>query len=138
MNGSDRSTISTKQYKNMKKTHLLLVAAFMFVSSFSYGQLAVGLKAGLNFNSSSVDGATGGASAADVASTSTGFHFGAYAVAKLGPIGLQPEIYYSVQGSDMSFGNIKGTVTSNYVQIPILLRLNMLKVLNFQMKKWRH
>jgi hypothetical protein len=114
----------------MKKTILLLATGVLLVTFNANAQIGFGVKAGLNFNSASIDAASGGASASDVASTSTGYHFGVFSVIKLGPIGIQPEVYYSVQGMDISVNGAKQAVTSNYVQIPILARLSFLKIIN--------
>ncbi|SHK51715.1 Outer membrane protein beta-barrel domain-containing protein [Reichenbachiella agariperforans] len=106
---------------------LLLVALVSFESK---AQLELGVKAGLNFNSASVDAAQAGQSYNDVADTRTGYHFGGYAHIKLGPLGIQPEVYYSVQGADVTVDGAKGAINSNYVQVPILVRFNFLKMFN--------
>ncbi|PIB34789.1 hypothetical protein BFP72_04900 [Reichenbachiella sp. 5M10] len=106
---------------------LMLVALVSFDSA---AQLELGVKAGLNFNSATVDAVSNGASYDDVADTRTGYHFGAYAHIKLGPIGIQPEAYYSVQGADISVDGAKGAINSNYLQIPVLVRFNFLKMFN--------
>jgi len=101
----------------MKKITLLLVIGALFMATASQAQLTVGLKGGLNFNSADV-------SDVDV-DKKTGYHFGAYAVIKAGPIGIQPEAYFSVQSLSTSGDDID----LSYVQVPILLRLGILKVL---------
>lgn len=103
----------------MKKITLLLVVGALFIATASQAQLTVGLKGGLNFNS------------ADVSDTGinpdnkTGYHFGAYAVIKAGPIGIQPEAYFSAQ----SLGTSGDDIDLSYIQVPLLLRLGILKVL---------
>lgn len=103
----------------MKKITLLLVIGALFMATASQAQVTVGLKGGLNFNSADVDGL-----GTDV-DNKTGYHFGAYAVIKAGPIGIQPEAYFSVQ----SLGTGGDDIDLSYVQVPILLRLGILKVL---------
>ncbi|SMD37044.1 Outer membrane protein beta-barrel domain-containing protein [Reichenbachiella faecimaris] len=103
----------------MKKITLLLVIGALFMTTASQAQLTVGLKGGLNFNSADVDGL-----ATDV-DNKTGYHFGAYAVIKAGPIGIQPEAYFSVQ----SVSTDADDYDLSYIQVPILLRLGLLKVL---------
>lgn len=101
----------------MKKITLLLVVGALFVATSSQAQVSLGLKGGLNFNSADVKGG-------DIDSK-TGYHFGAYAVVKLGPIGLQPEAYFSVQNLEADGDG----VDLSYIQVPVLLRLGILKVL---------
>ncbi|MEP2026724.1 MAG: porin family protein [Reichenbachiella sp.] len=103
----------------MKKITLLLVIGALFMATASQAQLTVGLKGGLNFNSADVDGLS------TEVDNKTGYHFGAYAVVKAGPIGIQPEAYFSVQNLSTDAGDID----MSYVQVPILLRLGILKVL---------
>ncbi|UXP32332.1 PorT family protein [Reichenbachiella agarivorans] len=100
------------------------------VSVDASAQIELGVKAGLNFNSASIDAASNGGSVKDVADTRTGYHFGAYAVIALGPLALQPEAYYSVQGADIDVNGAKGAINSNYLQVPVLLRFNFLKMFN--------
>lgn len=101
----------------MKKISLLLVVAALFMVSAAQAQLSVGLKGGLNFNSADVSGG-------DVDSK-TGYHIGAYAVIKAGPIGIQPEAYFSVQNLSTDADDYD----LSYIQVPVLLRLGILKVL---------
>lgn len=102
----------------MKKITLLLVIGALFMATASQAQLTVGLKGGLNFATADV---TGGV---DV-DNKTGYHFGAYSVIKLGPIGIQPEAYFSVQNLSSDVGDYD----LSYLQVPVLLRLGILKVL---------
>lgn len=101
----------------MKKITLLLVVGTLFIATASHAQLTVGLKGGLNFVTADVDGV-------DV-DNKTGYHIGAYAVIKAGPIGIQPEAYFSVQNLSSDVGDYD----ISYIQIPVLLRLGILKVL---------
>ena len=71
----------------MKKTILLLATGVLLVTFNANAQIGFGVKAGLNFNSASIDAASGGASASDVASTSTGYHFGVFS-SGIGRFGL--------------------------------------------------
>lgn len=101
----------------MKKITLLLVVGTLFIATASQAQLTVGLKGGLNFATADVTGV-------DV-DNKTGYHFGAYAVVKAGPIGIQPEAYFSVQ----NLSSDAGDYDLSYLQVPVLLRLGILKVL---------
>lgn len=102
----------------MKKLTLLVLTT-LFVAFTAEAQLSLGLKGGLNFNSADVSG--GGID------SKTGYHFGAYAVVKAGPIGIQPEAYFSVQNLSSNAGDYD----LSYIQVPILLRLGFAKVLYF-------
>ena len=105
---------------------LLIISAFCLGAVFTSKAQGVGfgIKGGVNLASLSGDGVTD-------ASNRTGIHFGAYARVKLGGIGLQPEAYYSAQGAEVSFANVKQAVDANYLNIPILLRFNPVPILNF-------
>lgn len=103
----------------MKKITLLLVVGTFFLATASYAQVSLGVKGGLNFNSADVSG--GGID------SKTGYHIGAYAVVKAGPIGIQPEAYFSVQNLSADGGDYD----LSYIQVPILLRLGFAKILYF-------
>ncbi|MEO9966234.1 MAG: porin family protein [Reichenbachiella sp.] len=101
----------------MKKITLLLVVGTLFLATATQAQVSFGLKGGLNFSTADVDGLS--------VDSKTGYHFGAYAVIKAGPIGIQPEAYFSAQklsadGEDVDL---------SYIQVPILLRLGFAKIL---------
>lgn len=102
-----------------------LVAVMCLAAASTFGQgVAVGLKAGMNFAKIDQSGIS--------ASSKTGFHFGGYATIKLPiGIGLQPEAYYSVQGSETSIAAAKAEISTNYLQVPILLRFSPVPVLSF-------
>lgn len=116
--------------KKMQLSALLAFVLVAMVSLESKAQIELGVKAGLNFNSASVDAAQGGGSAREVADTRTGYHFGAYGVINLGPIGIQPEAYFSAQGADVTISGAEGAIKTNYLQVPILVRFNFLKMFN--------
>lgn len=97
--------------------------------SFAQG-LELGLRGGANFDYSSLKIATSGGSFSEVSQSRTGYLFGAYTAIKTGLLTIQPEIYYSVQGSDVTLDGATGAIKSNYLQIPILFRFNFLKLLN--------
>lgn len=113
----------------MKKVCVLLI---LIISAFGsvYAQVELGVRAGLNFNSNSVGIASDGLNPIDVAGSKTGFHFGGYASFNLGLLSIQPEAYYSVQGSDITVEAVNGAINSNYLQVPVLVRLNFVKILN--------
>lgn len=105
----------------MKKI-LVMGALCLFTAGTLMAQgVGVGIKGGLNFASLDAD---------TDASSRTGIHFGAYAkVMPTDKFGVQAELFYSVQGAS-DFGNVKATVDANYVNIPILLRISPVPILN--------
>ncbi|MFY0628138.1 MAG: PorT family protein [Reichenbachiella sp.] len=111
----------------MKKTLLIIAIALLGVSNYSMAQLSLGIKGGVNLSTASIDL---GGSAGSTIDGRTGYHFGIYSVIKLGPIGIQPEAFYSVQGADVTASGVTNAVEAGYLQVPVLVRLNFLKVLN--------
>lgn len=109
------------------KRILLIALLGVGVSFASKAQLSLGIKGGANLSASNIDL---NASASSTISGRTGYHFGAYAVIKLGPIAIQPEALYSVQGADVTTSGVTSAVEAGYLQVPVLVRLNFLKVLN--------
>lgn len=110
----------------MKKLCVLAAMSLLIVFSSNAQGIGFGIKGGLNMASLSGDNLS-------EASNRTGMHFGAYVKIKMGGIGLQPEAYYSVQGTKLTSGTIKETIDANYLNIPVLLRFSPVPVLNFHL-----
>ncbi|MCA6078854.1 porin family protein [Fulvivirga sedimenti] len=92
---------------------LLLLA----VSFTSFGQAGFGVKGGVNFANINID----------EASSRTGYHFGVFGDIPLGDhFAIQPEVLFSTQGAKIA----DTEVDFGYVNIPILLRLKLVKILN--------
>ncbi len=106
----------------MKRIGVLAAICLLVVFTSQAQSVGVGVKGGLNMST---------LSDLDNSSTKTGFHFGGYVRLKLGGIGLQPEVYYSGQGSKIDAGAVKESIDTKYVNIPVLLRFNPVPVLNF-------
>lgn len=107
----------------MKKTIIVCALCVLSMSTVFAQGFGVGLKGGLNF--SSIDGIEDN-------SSRTGFHFGAYGRVNLTKsLGIQGEALYSIQGSKATIGNVKETIDANYLNVPILLRISPLPILNF-------
>lgn len=106
----------------MKKT-IILCAVCLFSASTVFAQgFGVGIKGGLNF--ASLDGVSNN-------SSRTGIHFGAYAKVMVNDkFGIQGEAFYSVQGSETTVATVKQTIDANYINIPILLRISPVPILN--------
>jgi hypothetical protein len=112
--------------KPFLKSVSLSVALVGLVATGAMAQFSLGLKAGLN-----VANQTYSMSGISISPSSlTGFHGGLWANFKFGKFGLQPEAYYSTQGSSLSSGGVTSTNKFNYINIPILLRYNITNFLN--------
>lgn len=121
----------------MKRTAaVILVIVLMALSSTAWA--GVGFKGGLNFTKWTGDdwGDT------DEFNWKMGFKLGAFATFPLSPImTVQPEVYFATNGweadvtlMDMGGGVLgEGTIstTMNYLEIPVLLKLNMDTGMNF-------
>lgn len=115
--------ICTINKKNLiMKKFFLSIAFFICLAIYSNVNaqgLGVGIKAGVNFANQSIT---------DISTSSrTGFHAGAYAVIAFSEKwGIQPELIYSAQGSELP----NETSEFNYMSIPILLRWKLASVLS--------
>lgn len=107
---------------------VVLVALFIGFSTgaFAQAQFSVGLKGGLNFANLDVT------SVKNTYDNRTGYHVGAFALIKFANIGVQPEVIFSQQGSEIKVTG--GTVKSNfsYMNIPIMIKLYTVAGLNIQ------
>jgi hypothetical protein len=104
----------------MKKLSVLFLVLFMF-SFVAYGQMQIGLKAGLNI--SNLSGSDAGSP-----DSRTGFAGGAYFMYQFSPMfAIQPEAYYTMKGAKQK-GTESGytytaTLSLDYIEIPVLLKL---------------
>jgi hypothetical protein len=106
----------------MKKSFVLLL--FLGASAAAHAGIGLGLKAGANFATQNASGV----SAPDF-KTKTGFLGGVYANVFFGKtIGIQPEVLFSQKGAKISDIDITNNIT--YIDIPILLRIRFLKILD--------
>lgn len=97
----------------MKKNILVLLLAVVCVTT--HAQLNIGVKAGLNRY----------ALTGDDQSYKNAFHFGAFAQIPVKEmLVIQPELLFSAEGNGFEENNIKSEQHLNYVNIPIMLRLN--------------
>ena len=105
----------------MKKTVLTLTLLTLALTIFSQAKLDIGLKAGVNLSEVTVEGkSTDGV---------TSLHGGVYVLAKLGNIGIQPEVLFSKQGSKVVGGE---KIDLSYVNVPVMLKIYLPLGLNFQ------
>ncbi len=106
----------------MKKTLLLLCVLTM--TGFAYGQAKVefGLKAGANFANPEIENVN--------SESITSFHGGAFFLVKIANIGIQPEVLYSSQGSQVSGA---ADINLDYINIPVMAKFYLPLGINFQL-----
>ena len=114
----------------MKKLKQLFTLAVMMViaqASFGQAQLALGLKAGLNF-------ANVNASAPPLTTfdSRTGYHVGAFLSVKLTKFAIQPEVIFSQQGSTVKISGTSIDSNFGYVNIPVILKYYIAGGFNLQ------
>jgi hypothetical protein len=105
----------------MKKSFFLFVLVFASTILLAQVKGGIGLKGGLNYAKLDISGIS--------TSGKTGYHGGAFVLLRLGMIGIQPEFIFSQQGSEV---NIAGW-ESDYVNIPLMLKIYLVAGLNIQM-----
>jgi hypothetical protein len=115
----------------MKKvTQFLLVIMFVGVSAGAFAQtkFAIGIKAGPNFANINTE-----ASADQNYKNRTGFHAGAFLLLRGQKVGIQPEILFSQQGSQVKYSG-QPDLKSNfsYFNIPIIVKLYTIAGINLQ------
>ncbi len=111
----------------MKKSIVTISILILFASmAFSQAQVAIGLKGGLNF--ANVDASSIGAAY----NSRTGYHAGAFVLIKFGKIGIQPELIYSKQGSNIKINTTNFDSNIDYFNIPIILKLYTVAGINIQ------
>ncbi len=108
----------------------LLSAVLLIVSistaSFAQG-VSFGIKAGVNFANQSYEDSNFSLSP----NGRTGFHGGVYLTGMLTDnFGIQPEIYYSMQGSEINILSTNTKVNVDYLSVPVLLRYNITDFFN--------
>jgi hypothetical protein len=107
---------------------LFLLSAFLvgFVAAPTFAQMpfTLGVKGGLNLANVTGDDVS------DDAEMLIGFHAGAYAQFDLAVLTIQPELLYTMKGSQeegtMMGVDYSGTSTLNYLEIPVLVKYNVL------------
>ena len=104
----------------MKK--LLILTAILSLNLFTIAQakIAIGIKGGLNYSKLDVTNIS--------TSGKTGVNGGAFALFRFAKIGIQPEVILSQQGSEVDLSDLE----SNYINIPIILKIYMAAGVNLQ------
>ena len=111
-----------------------LLSAALFITSLGFAhstlaqvQFALGVKGGPNFANLDVSSSVG-----ENYKNRTGFHGGAFALFKFTKVGVQPELIFSKQGSNVQFNSGDGEANFDYINIPIILKLYTVAGINLQ------
>lgn len=107
----------------MKKFLFILLAAVLFFAVNTSAQIQFGLKAGVNISNFN------GSDAGDLDSR-TGFLGGAFFAYDFNDMfSIQPEAFYSMKGAKQTFTDLGETITGtfklDYIEIPVLIKLNI-------------
>ena len=95
-----------------------LILPLILLTSFAFGQLSFGLKAGVNISNFS-----GGDFNTVKKSALVGFHGGGLIHLGIGHhLVLQPELLYSTQGAKLENAGIKTDYKLDYINIPVMLQ----------------
>jgi len=110
----------------MKKIYVVLVAVLLVGSLSAQAQFKFGVKGGLNFSKfTSTD-------AAAQAENITAWHGGLMAEIKLPIIGIEADALYTQNGSKVDLGQGLEDLKNTYIQVPVVAKVYILKVLNVQ------
>lgn len=108
------------------KKQLIIITAFacaMLISTHSYSQFRLGVKAG--YNSASLGGLKDVANVKEAKSLS-GYHAGVFGQFKIAIVTLQVDAVYSAQGAKWTdSSNAEHTYENNYLNIPIVAKLKL-------------
>ncbi|WP_417861475.1 porin family protein [Winogradskyella sediminis] len=100
----------------MKKLVLFFAVALLSFSAAQSQEFRLGAKLGLNVASLGGDSYGIGSLGAR-----TSFHIGGLAeIPLMGKLALQPELLYSSEGSDWSFGSGGNNIKLDYIRVPVL------------------
>lgn len=112
----------------MKKLLLFTsVALFVFTTAQSQ-EFRIGAKAGLNVASLGGDSYYGGLGSLG---SRTSFHIGGLIeIPLMGKFALQPELLYSSEGSDWSFGTSGDNTKLDYIRVPVLAKFYIIEGLS--------
>lgn len=108
---------------------VMIVFACMGLAKQSVAQMqfALGIKGGPNFANLDAKSSVG-----ENYKNRTGFHGGAFALFKFTKVGVQPELLFSKQGSNIQFNSQDGEANFDYINIPIILKLYTVAGINIQ------
>jgi hypothetical protein len=106
----------------MRSLKILLLGAFLILASNTVSAQKWGIRAGANFSDVNVDGLD--------TDSKTGLYVGVYKEIPLvgGLLFVQPELQYSQEGFSTDFGDAK----LDYLTVPILAKIYVVKLLSFE------
>jgi len=113
--------------KKLLSLAVVLIGLSAAQTAFAQMQFALGIKGGPNF--ANIDTKS---SAGENYKNRTGFHAGAFALFKFTKVGIQPELLFSKQGSNVQFNSGNGEANFDYINIPIILKLYTVAGINIQ------
>ncbi len=110
----------------MKKLILIALLSMFALNVNAQGMTSFGVKAGANFANISGDDV-------DDLSSRTGLYLGVLAEFGLTDLlAIQPELNFSMQGADLSEDGFEGSVKLNYINLPVMLKINVTDGLFFE------
>lgn len=105
----------------MKRVFTVLFILLLF-SSFSFAQMQFGVKAGLNI--ANIGGSDADKLVGQSLDSKTGFSGGVFFNYQFNKLfAIQPEAYYSMKGATYKESGVELTITLDYIEIPVLLKL---------------
>jgi len=112
----------------MKKLVLASMMVLVATVGFSQAKVELGLKGGVNLASINTDDPLASYD------SRTGYHGGLYAIVKVANFGVQPELLYSVRGSEVNFSAVSSSLKQDfvYMDIPVMFKLYTVAGLNIQ------
>ena len=114
--------------KKMKKNFVLLIAFSMALYATGQARFELGAKLGANISSASIGGGNFSAN------SFTSIHGGLFTLLKIGNIGIQPELLFSRQGTELSISTSADPIQYkfSYLNVPILIKFYLPLGINFQ------
>ena len=113
--------------KKLLSLAVVLIGLGVAQKSLAQVQFALGIKGGPNFANLDTKSSVG-----ENYKNRTGFHAGAFALFKFTKVGIQPELLFSKQGSNVQFNSGNGEANFDYINIPIILKLYTVAGINIQ------
>lgn len=112
----------------MKKLLLFTAVALFALTTAQSQEFRMGAKAGLNVASLGGDSYYGGLGSLG---SRTSFHIGGLVeIPLMGKFSLQPELLYSSEGSDWSFGTLGDDTKLDFIRIPVLAKFYIIEGLS--------
>ncbi|WP_163325963.1 outer membrane beta-barrel protein [Draconibacterium mangrovi] len=102
----------------------LFASLFVLIASIGFAQpvFDLGVKAGVHYSNMSLDGSS------DLSSDAiTKMHWGAFGRVGFDRLYVQPEVYFSKKGGDLSFNAFSGGFDYKNIDVPVLLGYKLVK-----------